>query len=45
VAQGSHEELLSSLPDYGELVRLQFPDLENAGREADERLVALETLA
>ncbi len=45
VAQGSHEELLSSLPDYGELVRLQFPDLENAGRDADERLVALETLA
>jgi ABC-type multidrug transport system fused ATPase/permease subunit len=45
VAQGRHEELLSSLPDYEELVRLQFPDLENTGRDADERLVALETLA
>jgi ATP-binding cassette, subfamily B, multidrug efflux pump len=45
VAQGRHEELLSSLPDYEELVRLQFPDLENTGRETDDRLVALETLA
>jgi ATP-binding cassette, subfamily B, multidrug efflux pump len=45
VAQGRHEELLSSLPDYEELVRLQFPDLDNTGRDTDDRTVALETLA
>ncbi|MDX9959737.1 MAG: ATP-binding cassette domain-containing protein, partial [Spirochaetia bacterium] len=27
IAQGRHEELLANLPEYGELVRLQFPDL------------------
>lgn len=27
-ARGSHEELLADFPDYAELVRLQFPDLE-----------------
>lgn len=27
IAQGRHEELLASLPEYEELVRLQFPDL------------------
>jgi ATP-binding cassette, subfamily B, multidrug efflux pump len=27
IAQGRHEELLENLPEYGELVRLQFPDL------------------
>lgn len=27
-ARGRHDELLESLPDYAELVRLQFPDLE-----------------
>ena len=33
IAQGRHEELLAALPEYGELVRLQFPDLD-AGRDA-----------
>lgn len=28
IAQGRHEELVSALPEYLELVRLQFPDLE-----------------
>ncbi|HUX37720.1 MAG TPA: ABC transporter ATP-binding protein [Rectinemataceae bacterium] len=28
VARGRHEELLSAFPEYAELVRLQFPDLE-----------------
>jgi ABC-type multidrug transport system fused ATPase/permease subunit len=27
IAQGRHEELLAKLPEYEELVRLQFPDL------------------
>jgi len=45
IAQGRHEELLSSLPDYGELVRLQFPDLESGGRGAYSRVAAMETLA
>ncbi|GAB1454869.1 ABC transporter ATP-binding protein [Spirochaetota bacterium] len=29
IAQGRHEELLASLPEYRELVRLQFPDLDS----------------
>ena len=45
VAQGRHEELLAGLPEYGDLVRLQFPDLENGGRGPDERYSALETQA
>ncbi len=45
VAQGRHEELLSGLPDYAELVRLQFPDLESGGRGAEERLAAREIRA
>jgi len=28
IAQGSHDELVAALPEYRELVRLQFPDLE-----------------
>lgn len=28
IAQGKHEELVSILPEYRELVRLQFPDLD-----------------
>lgn len=32
VAQGRHEELLASLPDYAELVALQFPDLRAGPR-------------
>lgn len=28
VARGRHEDLLASLPEYAELVRLQFPDLD-----------------
>jgi ATP-binding cassette subfamily B protein len=28
IAQGRHDELLTALPEYRELVRLQFPDLE-----------------
>jgi ATP-binding cassette subfamily B protein len=28
IAQGRHEELVEALPEYRELVRLQFPDLE-----------------
>ncbi|MBN1518641.1 MAG: ABC transporter ATP-binding protein [Spirochaetales bacterium] len=43
IAQGTHEELLSSLPEYGELVRLQFPDLD-AERTADGAQTA-ETVA
>lgn len=43
VAQGRHEELLAALPDYGELVRLQFPDLEGGGRGGEERIAARET--
>jgi ATP-binding cassette subfamily B protein len=27
LAQGTHQELLSTLPEYAELVRLQFPDM------------------
>lgn len=45
VAQGRHEELLASLPDYGDLVRLQFPDLEGGGRGAEKRIAAVETSA
>jgi len=30
VARGRHEDLLATLPEYAELVRLQFPDLETA---------------
>lgn len=29
IAQGRHDDLVESLPEYRELVRLQFPDLEN----------------
>ncbi len=38
IAQGRHHELLSSLPEYEELVRLQFPDLnaEQATEQAAE---------
>lgn len=32
LAQGRHEELLASLPDYAELVKLQFPDLSGNGK-------------
>lgn len=28
IAQGGHDELVETLPEYRELVRLQFPDLE-----------------
>ncbi len=28
IAQGRHDELVAALPEYRELVRLQFPDLE-----------------
>jgi ABC-type multidrug transport system fused ATPase/permease subunit len=28
IARGRHEDLVETLPDYKELVRLQFPDLE-----------------
>jgi ABC-type multidrug transport system fused ATPase/permease subunit len=45
VAQGRHEELLASLPEYGDLVRLQFPDLEGGGRGAEERVAAVEAPA
>lgn len=29
IARGRHEDLVETLPDYRELVRLQFPDLES----------------
>lgn len=34
IAQGKHEELYRSLPDYQELVKLQFPDLNRNGSES-----------
>lgn len=34
IAQGRHEELLEALPEYGELVRLQFPDLSSGENAA-----------
>lgn len=40
IAQGTHRELLSSLPEYEELVRLQFPDLDAAGRDRAEAAMA-----
>lgn len=33
IAQGKHEELLANLPDYAELVKLQFPDLNHNGKK------------
>lgn len=36
VAQGRHDELLATLPEYRELVRLQFPDLETATERQTE---------
>lgn len=45
IAQGRHEELLANLPEYSDLVRLQFPDLDNVDRCADEERAASETPA
>jgi len=39
IAQGKHEELLATLPEYSDLVRLQFPDLssaDNGGKKAGQ---------
>jgi ATP-binding cassette subfamily B protein len=33
IAQGRHDQLVESLPEYRELVRLQFPDLEAVAEE------------